>query len=61
MALKEYYWRGHTWQFDEADAPSDAVLKAPEKAAKPTSNKKASMPANKARTPRTKQSAKKGA
>ena len=25
MALIEYEWRGQTWQFDEADAPADAV------------------------------------
>ena len=25
MALLEYQWRGNTWQFDEAEAPADAV------------------------------------
>lgn len=54
MALKEYYWRGNTWQFDEADAPADAVLKTPEKAAKAPADKRKSTPANKARTPKAK-------
>ena len=25
MALREYEWRGQTWQFDEDAAPADAV------------------------------------
>lgn len=56
MALKEYRWRGNTWQFDEADAPADAVpVEAPKpKAAKPAGNKRAASAANKARTPRAK-------
>ena len=52
MALKEYKWRGSTWQFEEDDAPSDAVpvtaakrRKAPNKAAKPAD--KAAKPADK--------------
>lgn len=52
MALKEYKWRGSTWQFDDADAPGDAVpvtaakrRKAPNKAAKPSD--KAEKPAGK--------------
>ena len=54
MALKEYSWRGNTWQFEESEAPADAVpLKAKESAK--TANK-SRRPANKARTPRTKRS-----
>ena len=30
--LREYQWRGHTWQFDDADAPADAVPLTPRKA-----------------------------
>lgn len=56
MALKEYRWRGNTWQFDESDAPADAVpVEAPKaKAARPSGNKRAATPANKAATPRAK-------
>lgn len=53
MALKEYVWRGHTFQFEESEAPADAVLLKAEKPAN-----KAAKPANKARTPRTKRAAK---
>ncbi|MDY5662760.1 MAG: hypothetical protein SPG07_09165 [Coriobacteriales bacterium] len=42
MALREYKWRGSTWQFEDGDAPGDATpvteakrRKAPNKAAKP--------------------------
>lgn len=52
MALKEYSWRGNTWQFEESEAPADAVPVRAEKAAKPAN--KSRRPANKARTPRTK-------
>ena len=52
MALREYKWRGSTWQFEDGDAPSDAVLvteakrrKASNKAAKPAD--KAAKPADK--------------
>ena len=48
MALKEYAWRGHTFQFEESEAPVDAVLVC--KAQQPAN--KAAKPANKARTPR---------
>jgi len=48
--LKEYVWRGYTWQFEESEAPHDAVLL--EKANRPAN--KAMKPANKARTPRKK-------
>ena len=48
MALREYKWRGYTWQFDEEDAPPDAV--PVEKAAKPAANKAAKQPANKSRS-----------
>ena len=40
--LKEYVWRGSTWQFDEKDAPKGAV---------PVDDPK---PAAKARAPRNK-------
>jgi hypothetical protein len=48
MALKNYKWRGYTWQFAEGEQPADAVP-VDEKAAKPASNKAAKAPANKAR------------
>lgn len=51
MALKEFHWRGHTWQFEESEAPADAI---PVQAkAKPAANK-ARKPVNKARAPRSK-------
>lgn len=40
MALKEYEWRGHTYRFEETEAPADA---------KPVQAKQAKAPANKAR------------
>ncbi len=52
MALKEYRWRGFTWQFAEGEQPEDAV--PVEKAAKPAADKAAKPAANKARTSRTK-------
>ena len=51
MALKEYVWNGHTWQFEETEAPEGAVL-VERKAA--TAQNKARKPANKARSPRAK-------
>jgi hypothetical protein len=48
MALKNYKWRGYTWQFAEGEQPADAVP-VDEKAAKPASDKAAKAPANKAR------------
>ena len=51
MALSEYMWRGRTWQFEESEAPADAV--PVQRKAAPTSNK-ARRPANTARSPRTK-------
>jgi hypothetical protein len=48
MALKNYKWRGYTWQFAEGEQPADAVP-VDEKAAKPASNKAVKAPANKAR------------
>lgn len=42
--LREYEWRGSTWQFDEEKAPRDAVLV---KADKPAENKAAPTPATK--------------
>ena len=56
MALKEYNWNGRTWQFEEADAPADAVP-VEQKAGKPAADKAAKAPANKSRAPRTKKEA----
>ncbi len=55
MALKNYEWRGYTWQFEESEAPPDAV--PVEKAAKPAADKAAKAPANKARKPAAKKEA----
>ena len=52
MALKNYNWRGFTWQFEESEAPADAV--PVEKSARPAADKAAKRPANKARSPRKK-------
>ena len=49
--LKEYIWRGTTWQFEESEAPEGAVLV--EKAKKPAAKKAA--PRNKARKTETKE------
>lgn len=46
--LKEYIWRGTTWQFEETEAPKDAVL-----VKKPAAKKAA--PRNKARKTETKE------
>ena len=65
MALKEYAWRGYTWQFEETEAPSDAVLldvaartsnaASSKKAATPKPSIKAATPAsNKRRSTRKK-------
>lgn len=51
MALKEYRWRGNTWQFEEGEEPAGAV--PVERKAAQLANK-AARPANKARTPRAK-------
>lgn len=56
MALKNYRWRGFTWQFEESEAPADAVP-VEQKAAKPAADKAAKAPTNKARAPRTKKEA----
>lgn len=48
MALKEYRWRGFTWQFAEGEQPEDAV--PVEKAAKPAENKAEKPAANKSRS-----------
>lgn len=53
MALKNYRWRGFTWQFAEGEQPADAVP-VEEKAAKPAADKARKPAANKARTPRAK-------
>lgn len=47
--LKEYAWRGNTWQFDDATVPSDAVEIDPI-TRKPVARKEA-RPANKAAKP----------
>ncbi|MDO5049995.1 MAG: hypothetical protein Q4D87_08965 [Actinomycetaceae bacterium] len=59
--LKEYFWRGGTWQFDERDAPADAVLKSDADAVEAEADAvegepvvKGRKPANKARTPANK-------
>ena len=49
MALKEYRWRGNTWQFDEAEAPAEAVP-VEAKAARELLDK-ARQPLDKARKP----------
>lgn len=46
--LKEYKWRGSTWQFEEGRAPADAVPVAAEKAAKAPRNKAAAPRQSKA-------------
>lgn len=61
--LKEYAWRGATWQFDESDAPDGAVeLTAapeeqepePEPEPEPEVEAKAKKPVNKSRAPQNK-------
>ena len=49
MALKNYAWRGFTWQFEESEAPADAVP-VEQKAAKPAANKAEKPAANKSRS-----------
>ena len=49
MALKEYEWRGHTWQFEEGEQPRDARPVEPKAAPSPDEGAKAHEPANKAR------------
>ena len=46
MALKQYEYRGYTYQFEEGRAPKEAVLIEPVV--------KAATPANKSVTPRNK-------
>lgn len=48
--LKEYTWRGGTWQFEESEAPKDAVPVEPKKPAA-----KKAAPRNKARKTETKE------
>lgn len=48
MALKVYEWRGYNWQFEEKDAPADAVL-VEEKSTKPAADKAAKPATNKSR------------
>lgn len=48
MALKEYEWRGGTWQFEEREAPADAKPVERTPAPKPARAKAAARPANKA-------------
>lgn len=51
MALREYVWRGNTWQFEEAEAPADAVpVEVDKKAARTAKSRKAATP-NKAKVP----------
>ena len=57
MALKEYWWRGNTWQFEESEAPFDAVpVVAEAKKARTAASNKAKAPAKnkKRRTPTAK-------
>lgn len=51
--LKQYIWRGSQWQFEESEAPADAVeftqlAPAPVKTEIKTTETKATKPANKA-------------
>ena len=50
MALKQYEYRGYTYQFEEGKAPAGAILIEPAV--------KAVTPANKSMTPRNKTAAK---
>lgn len=50
--LKEYEWRGSTWQFEETQAPKDAEPIVPVKAVKPARNKAAAKPPTKAAVPK---------
>lgn len=51
MALKEYIWRGHTWRFEESEAPEGAVpvTRPAAKSRRPAANKKAATPRDKGR------------
>lgn len=53
MALREYLWRGNTWQFEETEAPADALLlDVAARTSKAASSIKAATPkSNKAATP----------
>ena len=58
--LREYLWRGSTWQFEEADAPADAVPVgdgAGARAGEPKAEKAAATKANKARRARNRAAA----
>mgnify|MGYP006872989336 CR=1 FL=1 len=48
MALRNYSWRGNTWQFEESEAPDGAVPVEAERRERPAESKKAATP-NKAR------------
>lgn len=47
--LKQYVWRGSTWQFEEGHQPADAVEASEAATGKPT-EKEAKAPTNKARS-----------
>jgi len=50
--LREYRWRGNTWQFEESEAPAGAVLIEPHKPRKRSGSRKAATPRkNKAAAP----------
>lgn len=55
MALKEYSWRGGTWQFEEGQQPSDAVEVKPAAKAAPKHAAKARRAANKSRSTQAKE------
>lgn len=42
--LREYKWRGNTWQFEEAEAPEGAVLLVPERPRRSGGSRKAATP-----------------
>ena len=42
--LREYRWRGNTWQFEEAEAPEGAVLLVPERPRRSGGSRKAATP-----------------
>ena len=51
MALKEYVWRGNTWQLEEKEAPADAVpVEVNRKVTRTAKSQKKATP-NKAKVP----------
>ena len=52
--LKQYSWNGSTWQFEENQAPADAVEIIPVSEKKVVSQNKTAQPENKAIVAKTK-------